>query len=221
MQASRLKLVGGLLAVVVAVTGCANMSPVQQGTTAGAGVGAGLGGLIGAATGGGGGGRTAKGAVIGGALGAVVGNIWSSRMEEQKRAMEQATRGTGVEVSQTADNRLKLAIPSDISFDTGKADIKPNFRPILDQFATTLAANQATVVTIIGHTDNTGTDAINDPLSLQRASRARDYLTVRGIAPARFTVAGHGSHEPIVDNNSAANRAKNRRVEIFVAEPQR
>ncbi len=220
MQANRLKLVCGLV-TVLAVTGCANMTETQRGTTAGAGIGAGLGGLIGAVSGGGGGGRTATGAVIGGALGAIVGNVWSSRMEEQKRAMEQATEGTGVEVSQTADNQLKLAIPSDISFDTGKADIKPNFRPILDHFATTLTSNPATFVTIIGHTDDTGTDAINDPLSLQRASRARDYLTVRGVAPTRFTVAGHGSHEPVVENTTAANRAKNRRVEIFVAEPQR
>lgn len=220
MQVYRLKLVGGVLIAAMTLAGCANMSETQRGTTAGAGIGAGLGGLIGAATGGGGGSRTATGAVIGGALGAIVGNVWSSRMEEQKRAMEQATQGTGVEVTQTADNQLKLAIPSDISFDTNKADIKANFRPILDKFATTLAANPATRVTIIGHTDNTGTDAINDPLSLQRASRARDYLTVRGIAPARFTVAGHGSHEPVVANTTAANRAKNRRVEIFVAEPQ-
>jgi outer membrane protein OmpA-like peptidoglycan-associated protein len=203
------------------VTGCANMSQTQKGTTVGAGIGAGLGGIIGAATGGGGGGRAAAGAVIGGALGAVVGNVWSSRMEQQKIEMERATRGTGIEVSQTSDNRLKLAIPTDISFDTGKSDIKPNFRPILDQFARTLAANPATFVTIVGHTDNTGTDRINDPLSVERAARARDYLTTRGIAPARFTVYGRGSHEPIVANTTAANRAKNRRVEIFVAEPQR
>lgn len=220
MQGFRIKAVSSVLAVVF-VAGCANMSATQQGTTAGAGIGAGLGGLIGAVTADGGGGRATKGAVIGGALGAVIGNVWSSRMEEQKRAMEQATQGTGVEVSQTADNRLKLAIPSDISFDTGRADIKANFRPILDKFASTLAANPATLVTIVGHTDNTGTDAINNPLSLQRASRARDYLTVRGIAPARFTVEGRGSYEPIVANTTAANRAKNRRVEIYVAELQR
>ena len=206
------------LVAALAVAGCADMSPTQRGTATGAGVGAGLGAIIGAATGGGGGGRAAAGAVNGGAAGAVVGNIWSTRMENQRQQMEQATQGTGVQVSQTADNQLKLDIPSDISFDTGRADVKPNFRPILDRFAATLVENPATTITIIGHTDNTGSDAINDPLSVNRAARTRDYLAARGVGANRFIVEGRGSHEPLVANDSAANRARNRRVEIFVAE---
>lgn len=215
------KLTIGTIAAALVISGCANMSPTQRGTATGAGVGAGVGAVIGAATGGGGGRRTAAGAALGGIAGAVAGNIWSARMENQKRAMEQATQGTGIQVSQTADNRLKLDIPSDISFDTNRADIKPNFRPILDKFAASLVENPSTFVTIVGHTDNTGSDSINDPLSVERAARTRDYLVTRGVAAARFTVEGRGSHEPIASNNSEAGRAKNRRVEIFVAEPQR
>lgn len=215
------KLTIGTIAAALVISGCANMSPTQRGTATGAGVGAGVGAVIGAATGGGGGRRTAAGAALGGIAGAVAGNIWSTRMENQKRAMEQATQGTGVQVSQTADNRLKLDIPSDISFDTNRADIKPNFRPILDKFAASLVENPSTFVTIVGHTDNTGSDSINDPLSVERAARTRDYLVTRGVAAARFTVEGRGSHEPVASNNSEAGRAKNRRVEIFVAEPQR
>lgn len=215
------KLTIGTIAAALVISGCANMSPTQRGTATGAGVGAGVGAVIGAATGGGGGRRTAAGAALGGIAGAVAGNIWSTRMENQKRAMEQATQGTGIQVSQTADNRLKLDIPSDISFDTNRADIKPNFRPILDKFAASLVENPSTFVTIVGHTDNTGSDSINDPLSVERAARTRDYLVTRGVAAARFTVEGRGSHEPIASNNSEAGRAKNRRVEIFVAEPQR
>ncbi|TFV92913.1 OmpA family protein, partial [Oxalobacteraceae bacterium OM1] len=164
--------------------------------------------------------RTATGAAMGAAAGAVIGNIWSARMERQKQAMEQATQGTGIKVTQTSDNQLKLDIPSDISFDTNRADIKPDFRPVLDKFATSLKENPYTNVTIIGHTDNTGSDAINDPLSLSRASHARDYLADRGISSSRVRVEGRGSHEPIVANDNPADRARNRRVEIFVAEPQ-
>lgn len=215
------KFVLSTIAATFAISGCANMSETQRGTATGAGVGAGLGAIIGATTGDGGGRRAATGAALGGAAGAVIGNIWSTKMEKQKREMEQATEGTGVQVSQTADNRLKLDIPSDISFDTNRADIKPNFRPILDKFAAGLVDNPATVVTIVGHTDNTGSDAINNPLSVERAARTRDYLASRGVASGRFTIEGRGSHEPIVSNNSDANRARNRRVEIFVAEPQR
>jgi outer membrane protein OmpA-like peptidoglycan-associated protein len=208
------------LAALLALGGCANMNEVQRGTATGAGVGAGLGAVLGATTGGGGGQRAATGAVVGGAVGAIAGNIWSSRMEQQKRTMEQATQGIGVQVTQTADNRLKLDIPTDISFDTNRSDIKPNFRPILDKFAASLVENPYSKVSIIGHTDSTGGDAINNPLSINRAAHARDYLSARGVAINRIGIDGRGSHEPLVANDTEANRARNRRVEIFVAEPQ-
>lgn len=198
----------------LAATGCAdmnmgNMSQTQRGTAVGAGVGA----LAGAAIGG-----DARGAVVGGLLGGAGGYVWSRHMQEKKMAMERATVGSGVQVSQTSDNQLKLNIPSDISFDTGRADIKPNLRPILDQFATGLSNQPNTEVRIIGHTDSTGTDAVNDPLSLQRAESARQYLAARGVDPRRIIVAGRGEREPIADNNSDAGRARNRRVEVFLGE---
>ena len=186
--------------LALGVSGCADMSATQRGTATGAGAGAALGALIGGTTGGGGGSRAAKGAVIGGAAGAIVGNIWSKRMEQQKQAMEQATQGTGVQVSQTSDNRLKLEIPSDISFDTGRSDIKSNFQPILQRFAATLNENPATNVVIIGHTDNTGSAAINQPLSVDRAARTRDYLAGRGVNPNRITIEGRADREPIASN---------------------
>lgn len=206
------------LALGLSLGGCANMSASQRGTATGAGIGAGLGALIGAGSGGGGANRAAGGAVLGAAAGALAGNIWSNRMEQQKRSMEQATRGTGVQVSQTADNRLKMDIPSDISFDTGRADIKANFRPILDRFAATLAENRASSVSIVGHTDSSGSDAINVPLSRERAAHTRDYLATRGVAPERVEVEGRGANEPIASNDDNAGRARNRRVEIYVAE---
>jgi outer membrane protein OmpA-like peptidoglycan-associated protein len=206
-----------LLSTAIALSGCASMTETQKGTAKGAGIGAAAGGVVGALANGGKG--AAIGAAVGAGAGAIAGNIWSRKMEAQKQEMEQATAGTGVAVTKTSDNQLKLEIPSDISFDSGKSDIKPNFRPILDKFATGLQTNQAARVTIVGHTDNSGTDAVNDPLSVNRASSARKYLTERGIASSRITIDGRGSHEPVAANDSAANRAKNRRVEIFVAEP--
>lgn len=204
----------------LSLNGCADMSATQRGTATGAGIGAGLGAVIGASTSGGGSGRTAGGAVLGAAAGAALGNIWSTRMENQKRTMEQATQGTGVQVSQTSDNRLKLDIPSDISFDTNRSDIKNNFRPVLDRFAASLTDNAATNVTIIGHTDNTGSVAINNPLSLDRAVHTRDYLVSRGAQVSRFTVEGRGDRDPVASNNNETGRARNRRVEIYVAEQQ-
>ncbi len=209
------------VAVTFALTGCANMSDTQRGTATGAGIGPGIGALIGGTTGDGGSNRAAKGAALGGLAGAVVGNVWSKKMEAQKQSMEQATQGTGVQVSQTSDNRLKLDIPSDVSFDTNRADIKADFRRILDKFAEGLVDNTATQVSIIGHTDNTGSDAVNNPLSIERAARTRDYLTTRNVSSSRISVNGRGSYEPVATNTTEAGRAKNRRVEIYVSEPQR
>ena len=208
------------MTVLAMAAGCADMSQTQRGTATGAGVGAGLGALIGKSTGGGGSNRTAKGAVIGGAAGALIGNIWSGRMEKQKQEMEAATRGTGIQVSQTADNRLKLEIPADVSFDTGRSDIKANFRPVLERFAQTLQDNPASTVSIIGHTDSTGGDNVNDPLSVDRAARTRDYLSMRGVSPNRVQIDGRGEREPIASNESDSGRARNRRVEIYVSERQ-
>jgi len=213
------KSAAAVVAFAVLATGCADMSQTQRGTATGAGVGAGLGAILGATTGPGGGGRAAGGAAIGAAAGAVIGNIWSKRMEAQKQQMEQATQGTGVQVTQTQDNRLKLEIPSDISFDTNRSDIKSNFQPILQRFASTLQENPNTRVTIIGHTDSSGSDSVNQPLSVDRASRTRDYLAGRGVNPNRITIEGRGSREPIASNDSTSGKARNRRVEIYVAEP--
>ena len=199
------------------LAGCENMSETQKGTATGAGVGALAGAAVGALVNGHRG--AAAGALIGGAAGAGGGYLWSKKMEQQKQQMQQATAGTGIGVSQTADNRLKLNIPSDISFDVGRSDIKSNFGNVLNQFATTLNQNPVTTITIVGYTDSTGTDAINKPLSLARANSTRDYLVSRGVAPNRFYTEGMGATNPIGDNNTAAGRAMNRRVEIFVAEP--
>ncbi|TSE24851.1 putative lipoprotein YiaD [Tepidimonas sediminis] len=205
------------LAAALTLGGCANMSEEQKsGTAKGAMIGAAAGAVLGAVTDGGKG--AVRGAAIGAAAGAAGGYIWSSRMEQQKREMEQATAGTGVAVTQTADNRLKLEIPSDISFDVGRADIKPNFRSVLDTFADGLKRNPAARVTIIGHTDSTGSDAVNNPLSINRAAAVRDYLVSRGVGIERIAIDGRGSREPIASNATPEGRAKNRRVEIFVAE---
>ncbi|MBC7549282.1 MAG: OmpA family protein [Polaromonas sp.] len=216
MKTLTLKSLSFLSLSIAVLSGCANMSETQKGTAQGAGIGAVAGALLGAAVGGGKG--AATGAVLGGAAGAGGGYIWSKKMQDQKAAMEKATVGTGVAVTQTPDNRLKLDIPSDVSFDTGRSAIKPNFGPILNQFATSLNQNAVTTISIVGHTDSTGSDSINNPLSVDRAEAARDYLVSRGVARNRILTDGRGAREPIADNNTQQGRDKNRRVEIYVAE---
>lgn len=199
----------GLAAVATLIGGCADMNDAQRS----AAIGGGLGALAGAAIG-----DSRGAAVVGAGVGALGGYIWSTQMAQKKAAMEKATAGTGVAVTQTADNQLKLNIPSDISFDTGRSNIKPNLQPILDQFAQGLGNQPNTEIRIVGHTDSTGSDTLNNPLSVNRAASARDYLVSRGVDSRRIQIDGRGEREPIADNNSEAGRAKNRRIEIFLAE---
>ncbi len=198
-------------AAAVFLTGCATdgITPQQKGAGTGAVIGAVAGQILG---------RDSKSTAIGAGLGALGGYVWSKQMEDKKKAMETATAGTGTVVTQTADNQLKLSIPNDISFATGRFDIQPRLMPILDQFAQGLNQQPSMEVRIVGHTDSTGSDAINDPLSVNRAQSARDYLVARGVSSARIAIDGRGSREPVADNGTADGRARNRRIEIFLAE---
>ena len=199
-------------ALTLIVTGCAGMSESERSTAIGAGLGALAGGVIG---------DSRRGAVIGAGVGALGGYLWSNEAARRKAAIEKAAAGTGVEVSQTRDNQLKIAIPTDISFDSGSAEVRPGMRPVLDELARNLRSQPAAIVQIIGHTDSTGSDAVNDPLSVNRASRTRDYLVAQGVDARRIAIDGRGAREPVADNSTEAGRARNRRIEIFVGDPVR
>jgi len=199
---------------VLGLAGCQNMSQRQEGTAKGAAIGAVAGAAIGSVTGG----SAGKSAVIGGAVGAVAGNLWSQRMEEKRAAMEKAAQGTGIAVARTENNELRVNVPSDFSFDVGRSEIRPVMRPVLDEFARGLAP--VMVVRVVGHTDSTGSDAINYPLSIARAESVRNYLTFKGVNPLRVITEGRGSREPVASNDAPAGRAQNRRVEIFLRESE-
>ncbi len=209
----RVKITALVLVASLSLAGCANMNQTERDTATGAGLGAIAGAVIGHQSG-----RAGEGAVIGGILGAVAGNAWSNHMERQRVEMQRAAYGTGIIVTKTDDNRLKLYIPSDISFPSGRSDISPRFSRFLDRFSANLVNYPYTAVAIVGHTDSSGSDAVNLPLSRDRAMRTRDYLISRGVAPNRFAVDGRSSYEPIASNTTSEGRKRNRRVEIYVYE---
>lgn len=213
-RGTRLLTLSTLAATLLA--GCANMNDTERRTATGAAIGAVAGAVLSEVTGN----DAGTGAVVGGVAGAVIGNVWSRRLEEQKKTMEQATQGTGVEVTRTPDNQLKLQIPSDISFDTNSATLKPDLREVLSTFAKGLTDNPGMLVRIVGHTDSTGSDAINDPLSQRRADTVKGFLEDRGVPSSRVETVGRGSREPVASNDTEQGRSRNRRVEIFLREPR-
>ncbi len=214
----------GLAAALTAagLGGCANMSESQKTTAQGAGIGAAAGAAIGLLTAGGNKGKSAAtGAAAGAAVGALGGYLWNQHLEKQKQELQQQAQasGTGVQVTQTQDNRLKMNVPADAGFATGSAQLNPRMYPILDSLANGLLQQPAETVEVLGYTDSTGTDAINYPLSENRALTVKNFLVSRGVQPQRITTQGLGPTNPVASNATPEGRAANRRVEIYVSVP--
>ena len=182
----------------------------------------GIGGVVGAVVGyfagdviGGRSDRTAK--ILGAGIGAVAGAAVGTYMDRQEKELREETAGTGV-VIEREGNELLLTMPAGITFPINRYDIQPQFQSTLDQVASTLAAYPSTFIDVYGHTDPSGGDAINVPLSRNRAQSVANYLAARGVAPARIATQGFGSSQPLGGNfnRTEAERAANRRVEIRI-----
>ena len=179
-----------------------------------------IGGVIGAVAGyfggdiiGGRNDRTAK--AIGAGVGAVAGAAIGTYMDKQEADLKRQTAGTGVVVEREGDELL-LTMPSGITFPINSAEIQPQFRGTHDQVAQTMNAYPSTLIDVYGHTDPTGGDQINIPLSQRRAESVANYLTGRGVNRTRIATQGFGSSQPIADNSTEAGRQQNRRVEIRI-----
>lgn len=193
----------------VLVTSCGLSNAVKGG-----GIGAAAGGLLGAGIGrvaGNTGIGAAIGAVVGGAAGTLIGN----KMDKQKRQLEQELENAKIE-SINEGQAIRVTFDSGILFATGSANLSESSRTALRSFARNLVDNPQTNIQIVGHTDNTGSDRVNDPLSVNRAKSVQTFLANQGVASSRMEYTGKGSHEPVADNTTATGRRENRRVEVYI-----
>lgn len=117
--------------------------------------------------------------------------------------------------AQQTDRGIVLTV-GDVLFAPGKADVGPGAQRSIDKLADFLKAYPKRNVMIEGHSDNLGNEDFNVKLSQQRADAVREVLVARGIAPQRIRTKGYGPKFPVVDNDSAAGRQQNRRVEVLV-----
>ena len=113
-------------------------------------------------------------------------------------------------------DKYNVKSTTNVFFDTGKAVLSPTAKADLCNAANTADPMQGELLLVVGYTDSTGSDSINNPLSVNRAAAVRDYLVDRGVAAQRVAIDGRGSREPIADNATAEGRAQNRRVELRV-----
>jgi outer membrane protein OmpA-like peptidoglycan-associated protein len=192
----------------ILATGCSSWNKTQKGAAIGAGAGGTIGALIGRSAG-----NTALGAIIGGAVGGTAGALVGHRMDKQAAELKQTV--PGATVTREGEGIL-VKFDSGILFDTNSANLKSAARSNLQGLATSLRNNPETNIMIIGHTDNTGSNAYNMDLSVKRAESVKSFIAAENVDPYRLSTQGKGESEPIADNSTEAGRAQNRRVEVVI-----
>lgn len=205
-------LTAGMLA-----TGCSSMNNTGKGAL----VGGGGGGVLGAAIGGiiGGGKGAAIGAAVGGSVGAGAGALIGRRMDKQAAELQKELADKA-KVEQVKDSNgldaIKVTFESGILFPTNGTSLSATAQQELSQFAQSLINNPGTDVRIYGFTDNTGSMAVNQKVASGRAASVLSYLANSGVAPTRLSAQGIPMADYVASNETAAGRAQNRRVEIYI-----
>ncbi|ALN18024.1 OmpA family protein [Ectopseudomonas mendocina] len=154
-----------------------------------------------------------KGALIGAAVGGAAGGGYGYYVDTQEAKLRQTLQGTGVQVQRNGDD-LKLIMPGNITFASNSADISSSFYPTLNSLVLVFKEFNKNGVNIVGHTDSTGSQELNQSLSQRRAQSVANYLTANGVPGQRISAYGAGPSQPIASNATDAGRAQNRRVEI-------
>lgn len=208
------KLTAAVSTVAMLASGCATnpdgsyeFQRTAIGALGGAALGAGVGALVGGKT------HRGRNAAIGGLTGAVVGGGIGNYMDRQAAALKKNL--PEAEIVRDGD-KVYVALPSGILFDTGKDALKPAAKDSLSKAAATLKASETNII-VQGHTDSTGSPAVNQPLSERRAAHVRDFLAANGVPSSRMSAVGYGSSSPVVPNDTDANRALNRRVQLEIS----
>lgn len=196
----------GILSLSLAISGCATTN-TQKGATIGAVAGA----ILGKSTSN----HKDKRLVWGAAIGALAGAAIGDYMDKQEQAFREELSGSGIDVIREGDN-IRLVMPSNITFATDQSYITTGFHQTLNDIAKVLIKFDKTLLSIEGHTDSTGSAQHNQLLSTQRAQSVQQYLIAKSIEESRLKITGYGESMPIADNNTASNRALNRRVEVQI-----
>jgi outer membrane protein OmpA-like peptidoglycan-associated protein len=200
----------------VLLTACSTINPYsgeQQTSNAakGAAIGAGIGIVAGLLTGG----NDVRNAAVGAGIGAITGGGVGYYMDVQEAKLRQKMQGTGVSVVRNGDN-ITLNMPGNVTFASNSADLNAKFFQALNGVDLVLKEYDKTIVEIAGHTDSTGSAALNQSLSERRAQAVAAYLTSHGLAEKRVITVGAGPSRPVASNDTAAGRQQNRRVELTI-----
>jgi outer membrane protein OmpA-like peptidoglycan-associated protein len=154
--------------------------------------------------------------LLGAGIGAIAGGAGGADQDQPVAELRRQTTGTGVDVIRQGDD-LILRMPSSVTFDVDRSEVKPQFYSVLDDVGRTLSSYNQTYIDVLGHTDTTGSNEHNQVLSEQRAASVAAYLSSRGVDRARIATRGFGETSPIyMPDDTDVKRAANRRVEIKI-----
>jgi outer membrane protein OmpA-like peptidoglycan-associated protein len=161
-----------------------------------------------------------RGAVLGAVGGGLAGGMVGNYMDNQKKDFEKvlaAERNAGaIQIEKAANNALRVTMSNQTAFEIDSAGIKGGFHSSMNKIATIVNRYGKTQLTVVGHTDSSGSDAHNQRLSDERARAVHSYLEQKGVAPQRLASYGLGESEPRASNDTAAGRQLNRRAEIII-----
>ncbi|MDP5218409.1 OmpA family protein [Ruegeria sp. 2205SS24-7] len=155
------------------------------------------------------------GALAGAAIGAAAGGIAGNQLDKQAAELRQQLANDGITIVNQGD-RLLVSLPSDITFDTDSATVRPALRSEVSKVAQNLLRYPNSTIQVVGHTDSDGDAGYNLNLSERRANSVADILQAGGVTYDRITIIGRGEEVPIASNLTAAGKAQNRRVEIYI-----
>lgn len=156
------------------------------------------------------------GAIVGAAAGAGIGRYMDNQEQafRDELATEQANHE--IEIQRVTEDTIKLVLNNEVSFDHNSASVKPTFHRSLNKMSEVMNKYPDTQITVVGHTDSTGSESYNQQLSFQRAGSVKRYFSATGVNNYRMSTDGRGELEPRASNMSAEGRSMNRRVEILV-----
>jgi outer membrane protein OmpA-like peptidoglycan-associated protein len=161
-----------------------------------------------------------RGAVIGAIGGGIAGGAVGSYMDKQKQDLEkslaQEIQSGQARVEKLPNDVVRITMTNQTAFETDSSEIKPGFHSTMDKLADVVVRYGKTTLTVVGHTDNVGSDSYNQRLSERRALSVAQYLESKRVNSMRLATAGKGEAAPIANNASETGRQANRRVEIYV-----
>lgn len=195
---------------LLVLTACSDPNDGYQNTRQGLGMGAALGGVLGAIVSD----DPGRGAAIGAVAGGMAGGAIGASLDAQARELQNNLGNAGtVDVN---GNQMVVTMQNDILFATSSSALSSGARADLRYVSDSLLKYPNSTVKIVGHTDNTGSAAYNQQLSLQRANSVASALVSDGVPARRITATGRGEEEPIATNLTPEGRALNRRVSITI-----